>query len=78
MDDQRLGKFTFDVLFHSKQELLDARDHEHNLLLGAISQCLTASKGVLDALDLLHTDNHVFLGRRLSDRTRWLANHSRT
>jgi len=61
VDDQRLRKFTFDVLLNTKQELLDPLNHLLDLDLGAVRKhCL--AEGFLDALNLLHAHNHVFFG----------------
>lgn len=58
---QGLSQVLFDVLFDSKEQLLDAMDHLLDLVLSAVVEHSRLSKRVLDPLNLLHGHYHVLL-----------------
>ena len=61
VNDKWLSQLTLNVLLNPEQQSLDLLNHLHDLLLCAVCQRLASGKGVLDPLDLLDADDHLFL-----------------
>ena len=61
VNDKWLGQLALNILLHPEQQSLDLLNHLHDLFLCTVCQRLASGKGVLDPLDLLDADDHLFL-----------------